>query len=148
MRKYGDLNLKEIRDKCDLDFAHFTYQRGMCTCCYGPKDLPTLYWKDRIIPVGNDFEYILFKNADNDDGAVSKFDEIKHYTCIEWRFNQNKMQTICEMLLNQLDDDYYLLVPESDRFCIIICRRDSVCNEKDNYNPMYRINAKEDIAYE
>lgn len=32
--QYGDLNLKKIRDDNEFDFAHFTYQRGMCSCCY------------------------------------------------------------------------------------------------------------------
>ena len=43
--KYGELNLKKIREDNDLDFAHFTYQRGMCSCCYGPWDLPARYWR-------------------------------------------------------------------------------------------------------
>lgn len=35
--KYKELNLKKIREDNDLDFAHFTYQKGMCSCCYGQK---------------------------------------------------------------------------------------------------------------
>ena len=31
--KYKDLDLKGLREKCGLDFAHFTYESGMGSCC-------------------------------------------------------------------------------------------------------------------
>ena len=80
--KYGELNLREIRDLADIDFAHFTYRRGQCSCCYGPKDLLKMYWKNRVIPEHDDYSYILFKNADNGSGTVTKNDEISDGTCI------------------------------------------------------------------
>lgn len=73
LKRYKDLNLKEIREKTGIDFAHFTFQPGMCSCCYGPEDLPSLYWKDRRIKHDN-YSYILFKNADNGSGSVTKND--------------------------------------------------------------------------
>jgi len=69
-KTYSDLNLKAIREALNIDFAHFTYKQGQCSCCYGPKDLPKMYWKDRTIPEGDDYSYILFKNANNGSGTV------------------------------------------------------------------------------
>ena len=60
--KYRDLNLKKIREDNDLDFAHFTYQKGMCSCCYGPWDLPKRHWKNGIVrEQSEDVQYLLFK---------------------------------------------------------------------------------------
>lgn len=70
MKIYSDLDLKAIRDEVGLDFAHFTYQRGMCSCCYGPKNLPKMYWKNKTIPAHDNYTYLLFKNADNGSGIV------------------------------------------------------------------------------
>jgi hypothetical protein len=28
MTTYNDLKLKELREKCDIDFAHYTYKKG------------------------------------------------------------------------------------------------------------------------
>ena len=123
--KYKDLNLKKLRDDNGLDFAHFTYKRGMCSCCYGPKDLAKRYWKDRTIPDHDDYTYLLFKNADNGSGCVKFEDEIEDYTCIEWDFPEEKLDAICRDLKAQLGDEYLVLKPK-DRFtCIRICTKDS-----------------------
>ena len=83
MKKYAELNLKKIREDNGLDFAHFTYVKGMCSCCYGPTDLPAIYWKDGIVKNEEDkYSYILFKNANNGSGQVKRKDEITNYTCI------------------------------------------------------------------
>jgi hypothetical protein len=120
--KYKDLNLKQIREDNSLDFAHFTYQKGMCSCCYGPKDLPKRYWKNNTIPEGNDYTYILFKNANNGSGIVKREDEIKNYTCISWRFPMEKMHSVCGDLQRQLGNEYIVLVPKDHRRCIVICK--------------------------
>lgn len=118
--KYRDLNLKKLRDDNGLDFAHFTYSKGMCSCCYGPKDLPKSYWKDGIIPEGDDYQYILFKNADNGSGEVKRDDEIKAYQCIEWDFPIEKLEKVCRDLQEQLGNKYVVKVPESKDYCIVI----------------------------
>lgn len=139
MKQYKDLNLRKIREECGLDFAHYTYQKGQCSCCYGPLDMPAIYWRNRNKPVkinnngsihyelnGEDFNklkmsYILFKNADNGNGTVKRTDEIKDYTCIGYRFNDNSQkQKVCKMLLDQLDEDYAVAVPKDRSSCIII----------------------------
>jgi hypothetical protein len=123
--KYKDLNLKKIREDNDLDFAHFTYQKGMCSCCYGPKDLPKRYWRNGVIPEHDDYTYILFKNADNGGGVVTRDNEVDDYTCIEWGFPIEKLENVCKDLQTQLGDEYVVLKPKSDFGCILICKTDS-----------------------
>ena len=140
MKQYKDLNLKEIREECELDFAHYTYGRGQCSCCYGPFDMPARYWKNSKKPtevkdgrfvVGYEIDgkpfnkkemtYILFKNADNGCGTVTRNDEIKDNTCVSFHFKDNKQKNkACQMLLDQLDSDYVLAVPEENDCCILI----------------------------
>lgn len=123
--QYGDLNLKKIRDDNGLDFAHFTYQRGMCSCCYGPRDLPKRYWRGNVIPEDDyDYTYLLFKNADNGSGHVKRTDEIDNYTCIEWRFPMEKLEKVCKDLQEQLGDKYVVLMPADKYTCIGIYRAD------------------------
>ena len=122
--KYKDLNLKKIREDNDLDFAHFTYKNGMCSCCYGPKDLPKRYWRGGTIPEHNDYTYILFKNANNGSGIVKRNDEIccHSYDCISWDFPIEKLENVCKDLQTQLGDEYVVLVPPNTMYCIIICK--------------------------
>ena len=123
--QYGDLNLKKIRDDNGLDFAHFTYQKGMCSCCYGPRDLPKRYWRGSVIPDDDyDYTYLLFKNADNGSGHVKRTDEIDDYTCIGWRFPMEKMEKVCKDLQEQLGDKYVVLMPTDTYTCIQIFRYD------------------------
>ena len=123
--KYKDLNLKKIREDNDLDFAHFTYQKGMCSCCYGPKDLPKSYWKGKVIPEHDNYTYLLFKNADNGSGVVRGNDEIDDYTCIEWDFPIERLETVCKDLQSQLGDEYVVLKPKNDLSCILIFKKGS-----------------------
>lgn len=123
--QYGDLNLKKIRDDNGLDFAHFTYQRGMCSCCYGPRDLPKRYWRGNVIPEDDyDYTYLLFKNSDNGSGHVKRSDEIDNYTCIEWDFPMEKLEKVCKDLQEQLGDKYVVLMPTDTYTCIQIFRYD------------------------
>ena len=122
--KYKDLNLKKIREDNDLDFAHYTYSKGMCSCCYGPKHLPKRYWRGGVIPKGDDYTYILFKNADNGSGVVKGDDEIccNLYDCIEWNFPIEKLENVCRDLQVQMGDEYVILKPKDDSKCIIVCK--------------------------
>ena len=151
MKKYGDLNLRKIREDNDLDFAHFTYKRGQCSCCYGPLDMADRYWKKKPIKVMDedvteasdgcftykihyeidgkiididDLQYILFKNAYNGSGTKTKNDEIGKYTCISWQMPMDKLRKVCEDLKSQLDEDYKVYMPLSDMNTIIIVRKD------------------------
>lgn len=126
MKTYRDLNLRAIRESCDLDFAHYTYKRGQCSCCYGPKDMAPLYWKNRKIPDGRDYTYILFKNAWNGSGSITNKDqEIKNNTCISYRFRDNtQKEQFCRELAAQLDSDYVVAVPKRNNTCIIIFTKD------------------------
>ena len=122
---YKELNLKKIREDNDLDFAHFTYQKGMCSCCYGPWDLPKRYWRGGVVQARHgDAQYILFKNADNGSGHVKRTDEIDNYTCIEWGFPMEKLEKICKELQEQLGDKYVVLMPTDTYTCIQIFRYD------------------------
>lgn len=142
--QYKDLNLKKIRNENGLDFAHFTYQQDMCSCCYGPLDLPGRYWRGGKKPVEieidghscyefdgkrvntNDIQYLLFKNANNGDGYVKGADEIKDYQCIEWRFPVEKLNKICRDLQEQVGKNYVVMIPPNDMHCIIIFHKTNV----------------------
>lgn len=92
----------------------------MCSCCYGPEDLPSLYWKDRKIKHDN-YSYILFKNADNGSGAVTKNDWIEDYTCIMWGgMGLDKLKEILDLLQEQLGEAYYIEFPESEYYTAVI----------------------------
>lgn len=145
MKEYGDLNLKKIREDNGLDFAHYTYLRGQCSCCYGPMDMPARYWHGSKKPVeirkkagknsfiihyeldGKPFDrdkmkYILFKNANNGSGIVKKSDVVDDYTCIEYSegLHGEPLEKICRDLAEQLDEDYVVVVPETALSCIVI----------------------------
>ena len=122
---YKELNLKKIREDNDLDFAHFTYKHGMCSCCYGPKDLPKRYWRNNTIPDGDDYTYILFKNANNGSGEVRRNDEIKDHQCVSWEFPIEKLENVCKGLQAQLGSQYVVLKPKNDHWCILICKAGS-----------------------
>ena len=146
MKKYKDLDLRKIREELDIDFAHFTYKPGMCSCCYGPTDLPKLYWRNKIVKSDkisysameggivddNHYTYLLFKNADNGSGHVTKEDTIDNGTCIEWGVEIEKIERACELILEQLDSDYCILIPKTGASCIQIALINEV--EKDGYN--------------
>lgn len=131
--KYKDLNLKKIREDNDLDFAHYTYQKGMCSCCYGPKDLPKKYWRNNTIPEGDDYTYILFKNADNGSGIVKGDDEICDGTheCIAWDFPIEKLENVCKDLQGQVGRMYVVLKPKDTMSCILICKAGSSVIERE-----------------
>lgn len=139
MKKYKDLNLKEIMKKADLDFAHFTYGKGQCSCCYGPWDMPKRYWKNGIKlsrylegtqhfnergeecgGVPREISYILFKNAYNGSGTVTKEDTIEDYTCIGYKLSKEQLDIVCEELQNQLGSEYIVTKPENEHTCIVI----------------------------
>lgn len=155
--QYGDLNLKKIRDDNGLDFAHFTYQRGMCSCCYGPLDLPKKYWRGGKKPVEveghyeldgqkvdtDNIQYILFKNADNGSGHVRRADEIDNYTCIEWGFPMEKMKKICSDLQEQVGDEHVVMIPPNEMSCIIIFKKNNIDSierhRKDGYKNIWEV---------
>lgn len=135
--QYQDLNLKKIRDDNGLDFAHFTYQRGMCSCCYGPRDLPKRYWRGNRIPADDyEYTYLLFKNADNGSGHVKRTDEIDNCTCIEWNLPTEKLEKICKDLQEQLGNGYVVLMPTNTYMCICIykCNYPCLANELESGN--------------
>ena len=124
-KTYSELDLKSIRDQVGIDFAHFTYKPGMCSCCYGPKDLPKRYWNAdayKRVMEGSDAEYtyLLFKNADNGSGCVKRSDPIKDYTYIQWACSTEQLEEACRLLQDQLGSDYSVNVPESELCCIEI----------------------------
>lgn len=123
--KYQELNLKKIREDNGLDFAHFTYLRNMCSCCSTPLEFPARYWHKGIKPTSMDnVQYLIFKNADNGSGRVTKNDDISEYECISWNFPIEKMGKICQDLERQMGKEYEILVPSSEHFCIIAVLKD------------------------
>ena len=127
-KQYKALNLKEIRETAKIDFAHFTYQKGQCSCCYGPLELPARYWtggkttKEYFENNKNEeYSYILFKNADNGSGTVTKEDTITNRTYISYRnLTDEQMTIVVEMLQSQLGDGYKVIKPEDEFTCIEI----------------------------
>lgn len=162
MQTYGSLNLRKLRDDNGLDFAHFTFLRGQCSCCYGPMDLPDRYWvkgrkpvlKKTVSenggvlethePLLSTIQYILFKNAANGSGTVTKNDTIcqrnirdlpawrrtghdhTYRVCVAWQFPEEKMDGVLRSLREQLDDDYVVLRPRDRNQCIQIVYKDDV----------------------
>lgn len=143
MKTYGELNLRELREKCDIDFAHYTYNRGMCSCCYGPKNLAKTHWRKGIdIETVKDYSYILFKNADNGSGAVTRNESIHDVQFIGWGgMDDEKLNMVCKELSIQLGEDYVILVPKTTYTTIIAVRRSSIYFEsyfeRENYNVYY-----------
>lgn len=142
MIKYKDLDLKKIVDAEQLDFAHYTYMRGQCSCCYGPLDMPARYWRNGEKPRkrfltedksiwdyvfhGEKYDtdstiYILFKNACNGSGTVKAEDLVEDYTCIGYNLrDMDQVRRICAMLQEQLGEDYVVQEPKNESICIII----------------------------
>ena len=124
--KYKDLNLRHLREVCDIDFAHYTYKRGMCSCCYGPKDLPARYWRNNKILEDvdyNDIMYILFKNADNGSGCVKRDDELADTEYIEWNLTDDRLNKVLAELEKQVGNEYDVERPDSKYKCITLKRR-------------------------
>jgi hypothetical protein len=95
----------------------------MCSCCYGPKDLPKRYWRNNTILEGDNYTYILFKNANNGSGTVKRDDELKDYQCISWDFPIEKLENVCKSLQDQVGDEYVVLKPKDNMGCILICKK-------------------------
>ena len=125
--KYKDLNLKHLREVCDIDFAHYTYKRGQCSCCYGPKDLPSIYWRNRKVLVDVDYDdisYILFKNADNGSGIRKANDELNRTEFIEWNLTNEQLDKVVAELKRQVGDEYDVIYPQSRYVCIKLIRKE------------------------
>lgn len=158
---------EKIRESCELDFAHYTYGKGQCSCCYGPLDMPKRYWRNGKKPIrvyfsGNEKEggafhyeldgqkvdtksitYILFKNACNGSGRIKNKDQvIENHTCITYHFRDTEQkEQFCKELAEQLGNDYVVAVPQKDSFCIIIYTADEFKHQeiKKDY---YTLNSK------
>ena len=143
MKTYADLNLKELREKCDIDFAHYTYKRGQCSCCYGPKYLAKTHWRKGIdVETVEDYSYILFKNADNGSGCVTKNDELNDIEFVEWgELDDEKMNAVCEELSIQYGNGWVVLIPNNNYKTIIIVNREyrnfKFYMEDENYDSFY-----------
>ena len=124
---YGDLDLKFIREAADIDFAHYTYKDGQCSCCYGPEDLPAKYWKDGVIKTSN-YSYILFKNANNGSGTVKKSDYLAYqdHICISWNLSVKQLDKVVRLLRQQVGREFIVHKPEDEYTCIILDRRKSL----------------------
>ena len=150
--KYKDLDLRAIMEAENLDFAHWTYQRGQCSCCYGPEDQPKRYWRNGDRPEdvygypgldvqtrkpifhfvkiwkGKRYDYsartILFKNANNGSGTVRRNDEIR-YDYIEYNLDDMaQVQRVCNLLQQQLGEEYEVVCPDDMMRCIKIKRKE------------------------
>lgn len=125
--KYRDLDLRHLREVCDIDFAHYTYKRGQCSCCYGPKDLPPMYWRHHKVLVDVDYDdisYILFKNADNGGGIRKANDELNRTEFIEWNLTNEQLDKVIAELKRQVGDEYDVIYPESKYVCIKLIRKE------------------------
>lgn len=121
--QYKDLNLNKLRDDNGLDFAHYTYLKDMCTCCYGPLDFPKRYWSNgEKVKTIDDAQYIIFQNADNGCGHVKNTDEIRNVQYVYWQFPMEKMKKICKDLQQQFGDEYVVAMPQDESTSIMICK--------------------------
>lgn len=126
--QYKDLKLRTLREKCGLDFAHYTFLKNMCSCCYGPSDFPAKYWHNNNIKDTSeeDISYILFKNADNGSGRVARTDCLsdKKRIYIQWRLSDEQLDAVCAELEAQVGTEFDVIKPKSDMFCIELRRKD------------------------
>lgn len=125
MMKYKDLDLIHLRKVCDIDFAHYTYKKKMCSCCYGPKDLPAKYWRNNEVMEDTDYDeisYILFKNADNGSGCVKRDDYIGN-DYIEWNLTDEQLTKVIAELERQLGSEFDVIRPMSKHRCIKLQRK-------------------------
>jgi hypothetical protein len=125
--QYKDLDLKSLREKCDIDFAHYTYKPGQCSCCYGPRDLPARYWRDGKIKDG-DYSFILFKNASNGSGSVKGEDYLssKKQICISWSLNDKQLNAVVRELRKQVGPEFIVSKPKDELTCIVLKRRKDI----------------------
>lgn len=132
---YGDLDLKKLREECDLDFAHYTYGKDQCSCCYGPRNMPAKYWRDGKVLDDSNIEYILFKNAYNCGGTKKKSDKLatypqmyssyeKEHVYINWQIHsKEKRQAVKKALESQVGSEFIVEIPDDDMYCIKLTRR-------------------------
>lgn len=121
--QYKDLNLNKLRDDNGLDFAHYTYLKDMCTCCYNPLDFPKKYWRNgEKTKTIDEAQYILFQNADNGSGYVQNTDEIRDIQYVYWQFPMEKMEMVCKDLQQQFGDEYVVAMPQDNSTSIMICK--------------------------
>lgn len=128
--QYKDLDLKGLREKCGIDFAHYTFKKGMCSCCYGPSDFPAKYWHKGIVKEDTieNVSYILFKNADNGSGRVTRNNYLsdKKHIYIAWKLSDEQLDDVCRELENQVGSEFDVIKPESNMYCIELKRKDVV----------------------
>lgn len=132
MKQYKDLDLKAIRKEAKLDFAHFTYKSGQCSCCYSPLDFPARYWeggettKEKFVKINEEehkhtYSYILFKNADNGRGSVKGYSTIEDGTFVGYcNLTDEQMDIVVKMLQEQLGYKYKVIKPQDEYTCIEI----------------------------
>lgn len=124
---YGDLNLYELMEVAELDFAHYTYEYGDCSCCFGPRDMSEEYWisyeryEEVIENPKEPISYILFKNASNGSGEVSYDDPIQDGASIGYEFKSDEQkELVMKELQRQLGDGYKVVPPIQENACIVI----------------------------
>ena len=131
--QYKDLDLKTLREKCDLDFAHYTYGKDQCSCCYGPRDMPAKYWKNGKVSDKTNIEYILFKNAYNGSGAVTGNDYLaeQQNIYIGWHIeSEEKLNKVIHMLREQVGREFIVSKPKDIYTCIVLKRRNKMKEPK------------------
>lgn len=118
--KYGDLNLGKLRDDCGLDFAHYTYKKNQCSCCYGPRDQARIHWRNQTIIADGEISYILYKNAYNCGGCVSKEDEVNLIDYVSWSMPDTLLPIVCKELSRQYGKEFRVFQPKNVWHTILI----------------------------
>lgn len=132
---YRDLDLAKLRNECGLDFAHYTYKKGMCPHRCGPKDLPKKYWKDGIIPHDSNFTFILFNNSDEENGTVCSDDVIGDNVHIMYRFDSDdQMKKVCKHLSAMLGYEYQVIESDGDLVIKHVNNIDEAIKELKEFN--------------
>lgn len=128
---YRDLNLQELMEVAGLDFAHYTYENGDCSCCFGPRDMSEEYWvsderyEEAMENPKDPISYILFRNASNGSGEVSYADPIEDGVYIGYEFKSDEQkELVMKELQRQLGDEYKVIPPIQENACIAIAKVD------------------------
>ena len=125
--KYKDLDLRAIMEAENLDFAHWTYQRGQCSCCYGPEDQPKRYWRNGDRP-----EDVYGYPGLDEQTRKPIFYFVKIWKGKKYDYNARtilfndmaQVQRVCNLLQQQLGEEYEVVCPDDMMRCIKIKRKE------------------------
>lgn len=122
LKKYGDLNFDVLRNDIGIDLVHYTCPRGHRWFELHPMDYPARCWRggkpsDDYL----DYTFILFKNAEDMGGYVTKEHYIENETFLETKFKDDiQAKRAIDELQRQLGTRYLVQWPPEEECSVEI----------------------------